>query len=541
MTIPDTLRFTETAAGAIRWLSEHHGGNAAVIETDRVATFQELDRASADLAKALLTSGVGKGSRVAFLFPNGIDFVTAFFAITRIGAIAVPVNTFYKTPELAWQLKHCDAQLLVTVDRFLHNDYLARLEEGLSPLAEQGEQMFLQSAPYLRKIVVRSTGRPIPAWAYEIDEFTKLGSSVGDAVLGAVEANVAPADRLCVLYTSGSSAAPKGVVHSHGAMLRRTASVGGSSFGIGPQDIVYNPSPFFWTGGMSNGLLSTVLNAGAVLTEEKFDAPRTLAQLVKHRVTIAVGWPHFAKSLRAVPDFPKHDLSSLRGGILTPMLRGEDLGDPGLTATGIGMTESVAQHTYSEPEALPERLRGAFGKPAPGIEHKIVDVDTGLEVEDGREGELCIRGYSVMQGYYKKEREETFRPDGFFATGDLGVIREGFYFFTGRRGDMVKTGGANVSPAEVRNAMLGIAGVQECFVSGLPHPEKGEVVAAAVVVDPAAELTEEGLRSELKSVLSSFKVPRVFKLLHPADIPMLPTDKVDRRAIIHLLEQQAAG
>ena len=142
-------------------------------------------------------------------------------------------------------------------------------------------------------------------------------------------------------------------------------------------------------------------------------------------------------------------------------------------------------------------------------------------------------------GLLKKEREETFRPDGFFATGDLGVIREGYYFYTGRRGDMVKTGGANVSPAEVRDAMLGIDGVQECFVSGLPDPEKGEVVAAAVVVSLDAEVTEEGLRSQLKSVLSSFKGPRVFKLLHPADIPMLPTDKVDRRAILQMLEQQA--
>ena len=541
MTIPDKLQFTETAAGAIRWLSEHHGGNAAVIEMARVASFGELDRASADLAKALLASGIGKGSRVAFLFPNGIDFVTAFFAITRVGAVAVPVNTFYKATELVWQLNHCDAQALITVDRFLQNDYLARLEEGLVGLGDDGDELYVEAAPYLRSIVVRSTGQGIPAWASEIGDFTKVGASVSDAILEAVEACVSPADYLCVMYTSGSSAAPKGVVHSHGAMLRRTASIGGNSFGIGPEDIVYNPSPFFWTGGMSNGLLSTVLNAGAVLTEEKFDAPRTLAQLEKHRVTIAVGWPHFAASLRAVPGFREHDLSSLRGGILTPMLRGEDIGDPGLTATGIGMTESVAQHTYSEPEALPERLRGAFGKPAPGIEHKIVDVDTGLEVEDGEEGELCIRGYSVMQGYYKKEREETFRPDGFFATGDLGVIREGFYFFTGRRGDMVKTGGANVSPAEVRNAMLGIAGVRECFVSGLPDPEKGEVVAAAVIVDPEAEVTEEGLRSELKSVLSSFKVPRVFKLLHPADIPMLPTDKVDRRAIIRLLEQQAAS
>ena len=538
MTIPDSLPFAETTAGAIGWLSQHHGGGKMVIEEDRVATFSEVDRASADLAKALLSSGVGKGSRIAFLFPNGIDFAKVFFAITRIGAIAIPVNTFYKAPELIWQVNHCDAQMLITTDRFLHSDYLARLEEGLGGLAGQGDEILLESTPYLRRVVVRSTGGPVPSWAQEIEAFMRLGASVSDSMLRAVESTVVPADQLCVLYTSGSSATPKGVVHSHGALLRRTASVG-ADFGIGPDDIVYNPSPFFWTGGLSNGLLSTVLNAGAVMTEERFDAPRTLDQLEKHRVTVAVGWPHFATSLRAVPDFAERDLSALRGGILTPLLLGNELGDPGLTATGIGMTESVAQHTYGEKEPLPESLRGAYGRPAPGIEQMIVDVDTGLAVPDGQEGELCIRGYSVMQGYYKKEREETFRSDGFFATGDLGVIRDGFYFFTGRRGDMVKTGGANVSPAEVRNAMLGIEGVQECFISGLPDPDKGEVVAAAVVVHPQADLTAETVRSELKAVLSSFKVPRVLKLMYPSDIPMLPTDKVDRRAIIGLLQQQA--
>ena len=538
MTIPDSLPFTETTAGAIGWLSQHHGGGKMVIEEGRVATFSEVDRASADLAKALLSSGVGKGSRIAFLFPNGIDFAKVFFAITRIGAIAIPVNTFYKAPELIWQLKHCDAQMLITTDHYLRNDYLARLEEGLVGLAGQGDEILLESTPYLRKVVVRATGRRVPAWAEEIEAFMSLGASVSDSMLRAVESTVVPADQLCVLYTSGSSATPKGVMHSHGALLRRTASVG-ADFGIGPDDIVYNPSPFFWTGGLSNGLLSTVLNAGAVMTEERFDAPRTLDQLEKHRVTVAVGWPHFAASLRAVPDFAERDLSALRGGILTPLLLGNELGDPGLTATGIGMTESVAQHTYGEKDPLPESLRGAYGRPAPGIEQMIVDVDTGLAVPDGQEGELCIRGYSVMQGYYKKEREETFRSDGFFATGDLGVIRDGFYFFTGRRGDMVKTGGANVSPAEVRNAMLGIEGVQECFISGLPDPDKGEVVAAAVVVYPQADLTAETVRSELKAVLSSFKVPRVLKLMYPSDIPMLPTDKVDRRAIIGLLQQQA--
>ena len=215
--------------------------------------------------------------------------MTAFFAITRIGAIAVPVNTFYKAPELAWQLNHCDAQLLVTVDRFLHNDYLARLEEGLSPWPNRGEQMFLQSAPYLRKIVVRSTGRPVPAWAYEFDEFTKLGSSVGDAVLGAVEANVTPADRLCVLYTSGSSAAPKGGrtqpwchVASHGVDWRELFWHWSTGYRLQPEPLLLDRRDV-----QRAAFHGTERGGGSYGREIR--CARTLAQLEKHRVTIAVG------------------------------------------------------------------------------------------------------------------------------------------------------------------------------------------------------------------------------------------------------------
>ena len=543
MLAPDKTDFYPTSAGAIHSLADRFGTREMIIEKSRRATFADVEKESSLLARALLKSGAGKGSRVAFLFPNGVNFVVAFFAITRIGAVAVPVNTFSKASELAWQLRHSDAQILITTDRVLTNDFVERLEQGLPGLASNEADMAtglqLPAAPYLRRIVVHSYVET-PRWAIGFDAFEEFGSDVDEGLLAAVEGNVTPADLLCILYTSGSSASPKGVVHTHGGLLRRATGIGRDNDGITSDDIVYNPSPFFWTGGFINGLLSACLNGASFVTEDRFDPPQTLSNLEKEHVTIAVGWPHFAQSMREEPRFADTDLSALRGGILAPLLKGESAPkDPGLTATGIGMTETAGHHTYCEKELLPEYLRGAYGKPAPGVEQIIVDVDTGEKLPDGEEGELCIRGYSVMHGYNKKEREEVFRSDGFFPTGDLGVIQHRFYFFTGRKGDMVKTAGANVSPAEVRNAALEIDGVMDCFVTGLPDPKRGQIVAAAVVMAPKANITKDLIRQKLKLTLSSFKVPKRILLLTPDEIPVLPTDKVDRRALVEKLNNLA--
>ena len=537
----DALDYTPTMPAAVDWLCQTYAESPMILERDASATYAQLAEKSAHLAKALLANGVGKGTRVALLFPNGVDFVATFLAITRIGALAVPVNTFCKTRELIWQLRHSDAQMLITVDQFLQNDYVERLDEGIADWSiNRTDELFAAEVPYLRRILVRSTEH-WPGYINDLEEFMNSGAGISDAHLAAIEASVAPSDLLVVLYTSGSSADPKGVVHTHNTVLRRATSLGNLT-GIGPGEVVFSPSPYFWTGGFVNGLMVTFLKGGALITQPRFEAGPTLEQFEKHKVTIATGWPHFADSMKEHPDFAKRDLSSLRDGNLTPLLLGlEGSDDPGLIATGIGMTESCAQHTYGQVEFLPESLRGAYGTPAPGVEQIIVDVDTGEELPEGQEGELCIRGYSVMQGYYKNVREEAFRPDGYFPTGDLGIIKGGYYFFRGRKGDMVKTSGANVSPEEVRNAALAVDGIAECFVSRLPDPKKGQIVGAAIVLNPGISMDEELLRQELRKTLSSFKVPKAFVFLQAGNVPMLATAKVDRRALLDMLLAQVTS
>lgn len=233
-------------------------------------------------------------------------------------------------------------------------------------------------------------------------------------------------------------------------------------------------------------------------------------------------------SLASHPSLPTRDLSSMRRGNLYPIMAPDVRpADPELRHTMLGMTETGSVITISEDESdQPEHRRGSFGRPAPGFDTKVVD-DTGERVGAGELGELCVRGPFLMQRYYKRSREECFDADGWFHTGDLvRTDADGFVYFIGRRGAMIKTAGANVAPAEVEKAIAKVAGFA-AHVVGIPDPERGQIVAAVVALDEGAEFDEDALRESLKSELSSYKIPRRFAAVPVAEIPVMSSGKVD--------------
>ncbi len=522
---------SETIPAAIAANVTAHPDNHLLVSDEVRLTYREADARSLSLARALLASNVGKGARIGFLFPNGVEFVLAFLAITRIGALACPFNTFMKPPELAHQLRHSDVQLLLTTPDFLRQDYIASLEVALPELSlAPSTTLTLPTAPYLREVVVAAPSAP--PWASTLESLLARSEGVDESIVRAVENSVSPADWLCMLYTSGSTAAPKSVVHTQNAFLRRQRTIA-QAFGYAPGDLLYGPMPWFWLGGISH-LLCGFLSGAGLLFEQRFHPADTLALLERERATHATGWPHYATAMKADPSFSSRDLSSMRGGNLYDYLI-DPTRDSTHYAGGIGMTETAGQHCFQTYEKLPERLYGATGVLSDDVEHRIVDPETGQILPDGEIGELQVRGFSVMQGYYKREREETFEPDGFFPTGDLGMIREGLYFFTGRLGNMIKTSGANVSPPEVEAEARNIPGVRECIVLGIPHPERGELVAAAIVPEPGASLTADDIVAALKPRLSAFKLPKVIRFLAAEEIPSLPTGKLDQRGLKRLL------
>ena len=552
-TVPELLR-----AGA-----ERHGADDCVVTPDERVSYAELDRRSRLLAARLVGAGVGKGTHVGVLFPNGWEWVVAWAAVARLGAVAVPVNTFYRTPELGRFLRHADVQVLLGVASFLQHDYLDRLETIAPELAGQDAggrrgRLLLATLPQLRRVML--WGDSPVGWAeggygagLAADSTAAGGARDAEALTAVVDgmaADVVPADPMLITYTSGSTGEPKGVVHSHGALIRHGHNLAALSDVDGAARL-WTPMPLCWVGGFSFTLLRAMTVGATFITQEVLEPGAALALMERERVTHVSAWPAVSKNLREHPDFATTDLSSVRSGSFYDAVPADRRPvDPGLTVTSLGMSETCGPHTFWYPEdevhGAPEEYRGTFGHEVPGTEHRIIDSATGAVLPPGEEGEVLVRGYSLMLGLYRKERAEVFDADGWYHTGDRGYFRDGWFFFTGRQSDVIKTAGSNVAPIEVETCLVGVPEVKIAFVLGVPHPDRGQDVVALVVPDPEvperepAELAEL-VRGHAREHLSSYKVPRRIFVIGNEEVPWLTSQKADRRALVVMAEKLAAG
>jgi acyl-CoA synthetase (AMP-forming)/AMP-acid ligase II len=515
-----------------RHLASSYGDHDFLVATsadggvERV-TYRDVEERSAQLARVLIGLGVTKGSRVGLLLPNGVHYPTAFLAATRIGAVAVPINTFFKAPELSWLLNDSDIHTLIIVSAIVGKSVLDRLESAVPGLADAGPgPLSLPSMPNLRNVVcLDGTDR---TW---LSDGTTPASH---ELLATMEAAVRPADDLFILYTSGSTSTPKGAVHTHGPALVHSSFIA-SGHDWRHDDRIYVPMGLFWIGGLVYGLLGPMQLGATILTEDHFDASQVLRLLEQERATYTTGWPHVGAALSNHPDFPMTDLSSLRGGyqqtLMPPDLRPAD---PGLRAVFLGMTETCSAHTWWPPhDNLPASKRGSLGVSAPGFEHLIVD-DKGNEVPEGERGEVWVRGYALMRGMVGRSRADVFDLDGWYHTGDVGHRDEdGHLYFAGRIDDLIKTAGANVSPMEVESILRLLPGVREAYVIGLPDEVRGATVAAAVITNVGITLAPDTLREWCRERLASYKVPKKWSILDsPDSLPYTTTNKIDRRRLI---------
>lgn len=524
---------------------QRFGERPLILLDERRIDYREADAESARLARGLLARGIGKGSRVAVLMPNGPDWVVAWLAAARIGAVVVPINTFYKPRELGWILQHSDVEVLLCWARLLGNDYLERLESvapGLRRLATP--DLVLTELPCLRQVYV--WGECDRRWARSSSELLETADADPrfDAdFLARCEAGVAPSDPMITIYSSGSTADPKGAVHSHGGVIRHSYNLN-SYRDLTPEDRVFSPMPFFWVGGFVFSLLSCMHSGAMLICEQAFEPGATLALLERERASVVAGWPHYAKAMLDHPSYPQRDLSRVRSGNVYGMLP-EHLRprDPELRSNALGMTETCGPHTIARMDVdLPEKLRGSFGRAPEGVEHKIVDPDTQAVLPPGRSGEICVRGYNLMLGLYKREREDVFDRDGFYHTGDAGRFDEdGVLYFEARLGDLIKTAGANVTPREVEVLIDAFPEVQVSFVAGVADAVRGQNVAAAIVLRSGAQLTAEQCRERLRSELAAYKIPRHWFFVDKADLPFTESGKIDKRRLSLLLEQRIAA
>jgi acyl-CoA synthetase (AMP-forming)/AMP-acid ligase II len=509
-----------TAAGTVdqlvRLRAAQDGDKPMVIDPEARISYRELGTTTRDLAAVFVEAGVGKGTRVGLIMPNNTRWVQIAVALTRIGAVLVPLSTLLAAGELVAQLRAASVQFLVSVEEFRGHRYLDDLQ-SVPPL----------ELPALRQV-------------WTADRLTC--ATAGGRARGIVDAmceTVTEADPLLIVFTSGSSGPPKGVMHSHGSALGAVRS-GLAARCITSDTRLYLPMPFFWVGGLGSGILSALL-AGATLVTEEVPRPETTLRLLEsERVTLFRGWPDQAEALARHAGPAGVDLSALRPGSLDALLPPEQRAQPGARANLFGMTEAFGPYCgYPADTDMPPAAWGSCGKPFPGIRVRIVDPDNGERVATGTVGMIQIRGPHTLRGICRRAREDLFTADGFYPTGDLGHLdAEGFLFYHGRSDDMFKVSGATVYPSEVERALRAIDGVDNAYVTNVPDAA-GERVGAAVV---CSGLTAEQLHSSTRELLSAFKVPTVWLLLESDDdLPRGATGKLDTRRLREMLAEANAG
>jgi fatty-acyl-CoA synthase len=496
-------------------------------------TWAELRAESRLAARALLAAGVGKGTRVGLLCPNRPEWLPIAFGALRLGAVLVPFSTLWKREEIAYALAHADVQVLLARAGFLKHDYLADLT-ALVPEVERTAPGELRVAafPALRRLILLAPGTRRRGGARGAERWDELvaaaDDSFDDSFLEAVERSVSPTDVATVFFTSGTTAQAKAVVHAHGALTTSGHRIG-ESLGVGPDDAWWGHMPLFWSGGFILGALATIAGGGRIVLQEQVDAGSALALLEAERCTIMAGW-HQAGPLLEHPDFGRRRLHLAKGS--HHPLADRLLGPDHLSVGMYGMSETatcVACARFDDPPAV---RRETFGRPLPGMDVRIANPETGRAVEPGAQGEILVKGPTLMEGYYRVPRAETFDAEGYFRTGDLGwTDPAGCLHFAGRLKDVIKTAGVNVAAAEVEEALARHPAVKAAHVVGVPHPTRGENVAAFVVPRSGEAPDPAALADFVRASLASYKVPRHVFVIEEAAVPRTATGKIEKPAL----------
>lgn len=537
--------FAATIPGMLAHVSTRYAGREAVVQGATRLTFAELERESAIMAKGLLARGITKGARIGIMMPNGADFAVLFLAAARIGATVVLLSTLYQPPELQWVLRHADIAMMLTVDRYLRHNYLDRLEISFPELRGQtAGQLALREAPFLRAILVWG-GEP-RSWSERgpqaLAKAAEGRPELDDDFLGRIEASVLPADALCMIYTSGSTAEPKAVVHGHGPFVRHTYQMSHHFWDSVEGDRLLANRPFFWIGGLTNSLFFCLHTGRCLLVPDNLSGTAVRRMIETADANALSGDENWFRALAADPDLAE-DYELYRVGLdVCAVARRTPQGPRHLNPLRgrpqhihedrfnrfFGMTETIGAHSAGRAgELLPEDRPRRCGKPVPGVEIEIVDVASGQPVSQGQQGELLIRGYAMMLGLYKRERSEVFDERGFYRTGDLcSLDDQGYIVFGSRLGNMIKVHGANVAPIEVESALMALPGVTRASVLGIDQAGEGTLLVAGVEYADIRQFDQERVRTDLQSVLSSFKVPRHIIGFAAGEMPLLASGKV---------------
>lgn len=480
-------------------------------------TYDELWRESRRYAKGFLASGVGRGTRIGVLMPNRAEWLAAAFGVAMAGGVLVPLSTFATGEELAQLIAHSGISALIAQRGFARSPLEALAADVPGLLG--GAPIYSVRFPQLRRVYdVGGT----------ISELLAAGSAVSDDVLDAAMAGVTPADDAIIIYTSGSTELPKGVLHSHRSPALQSWRFA-SRQRLLPGDRVYSAFPFFWTAGFAMVMGSTLAAGGCLCIDETFSAEEALRTMQDEKVTIVHVWPHHSAQIRDCPTNADFDISTVRNDPqrFRPAKEGEEQVTLGSSRAGYGMSETFTIVTSAPVDADREILDESHGFLLPGNAVRVLDPQTRELLGPGQEGEFLVKGTTMMSGYVGLPPEACFDTDGFFHSGDTGYIDDrGLLHWTGRVTELIKTGGANVSPVELETLLARHPGLLSAAVVGIPDDLLGEVVVACVVARPDATVDEDTVRAYVREHLSSFKVPKRVLFFADGELPSTGSDKV---------------
>jgi HIP---CoA ligase len=505
---------------------------AAVVDGGVRLTYAELAARSEEFARALIAAGVRQGEAVALWAPNSATWVVSALGALAAGAVLVPVNTRYKGAEARYLLAKARVVLLVVDDGFLGNDYLGMLREARRGAGEAAGSP-LPDLPFLRTVVTLSPG--VDPAAVSCDTFLAGAALAGPGEVDKRIAALTPGTLCDLVFTSGTSGVPKGVMTSHGASVRTSlAWADGVGLRAGDRYLIINP--FFHSFGYRAGLLACVLKRATMFPLAVFDVEATLRIAQTERITVLPGPPALYYSILDDPRFPDFDLSALRvviaGAATVPealfhRIRAEL---PGVETaeSPYGLTEVAGTATTCPPDADIKKMSTTVGKAIPGTELAVVDPD-GRQLPPGENGEIVVRGYNVMLGYFEDPAatSEAIDADGWLHTGDVGHLDSGgFLTLTGRIKEVFQTGGFNVYPVEVEQLLATHPMIAEAVVIGVPDARLGEVAHAFVLPRPGCSPEPEEVIAFARARIANFKVPRGVTVVH--DLPRTALGKVQK-------------
>ncbi|GLR68084.1 AMP-dependent synthetase [Acidocella aquatica] len=475
-------------------------------------------------ARGLWALGVRPRDHVGILLPSGIDFIESFFAVAMCGAVSVLMNARYKAPELCYVAENADLTTIITDGEVTeHVDLIGRMTEAFPEItiAEDPKNLRLAQAPKLQRLVLLG-GKKTPGFIGQA-AFEEAAADVDVLTIHKARLGVRIRDICMILYTSGTSANPKGCLLSHEAIVREANNLGRNRWEFNETDRVWSPLPLFHVAALL-AMLSVIDAGGTFYGLPHFDAGESLKQIGENKVTfLFLPFVTFHQAMIAHPDFERTDMSAIRSMNSCFATMPESLGEiyakkvPHTLQFGtFGMTEAsgiVATGGYDMP---PEMGFLRLGTPLVGIEVRIVDVETGKDLAANERGEVLIRGYNLFDGYYRdpEKTAQALDADGWYHSGDIGSLDEhGHIMFHGRFKDMLKVGGENVAAAEVEAVLTRHPMVLLAQVVGIPDHKLAEIPAAFVELKPGGQVTEEDLIAFVKKRMASFKVPRYIRFV----------------------------